>query len=148
MSVLTKPVPLRAPSQPLLGTSSRSPAGPVETLSGLRQPPAVRLPKLAQTLWFSQRQASFVFHQRERFGDVFVSRAYLRGPVMSACHPDHVRSLYLAPPALVPSIGEESPVRPPLGPASLLTRTARGTSVIASCSCPRFTARPSPATSR
>jgi cytochrome P450 len=37
------------------------------------------------------------------------------------CHPDHVRSLFTAPEAKVPTLAEESPLRPVLGAGSVLT---------------------------
>ena len=36
-------------------------------------------------------------------------------------HPDHIRSLFKAPPELVPTLAAESPLRPVLGPNSVLT---------------------------
>jgi len=42
------------------------------------------------------------------------------GTVVS-CHPDHARSLFTAKPELVPSLTAESPLRPIVGPASVLT---------------------------
>src|SRR5262249_24619772 len=71
--------------------------------------------------WFGQRQTSFVFHANSKHGDVYGAKGYVRGPVAVTCHPDHVRSLFTAPPAQVPTLAAESPLRPVLGPGSVLT---------------------------
>jgi cytochrome P450 len=107
----------------LIGAAPHSPAGSIEPaeLALLPRPPARRLPRLAQTLWFGQRQWSFVFHNRARFGDVWGARGYVRGRAAVTCHPEHIRSLFTAPPAQVPTLAEESPLRPVLGPSSVLT---------------------------
>ena len=116
-----------APSLPGIGDLVRpapsSPAGPIDNvdLRGLPLPPAVGLPVAAQVLWFSLRQFGFVFRQRSRFGDVWSARGYVRGGPVVVCHPDHVRSLFTAPPELVPTLAAESPLRPVLGPGSMLT---------------------------
>jgi cytochrome P450 len=121
MSVLTRPIPPLTATERLLGEAPPSPAGPVEALDGLREPPAIKLPKFVQTLWFGQKQTSFVFHHRQRFGEVWSAAGYVRGHPVVTCHPDHVRSLFTAPPAQVPTLAEESPLRPVLGPGSVLT---------------------------
>jgi cytochrome P450 len=122
MSVLTRPAqPITTPaSEPLLGSAPSSRAGAVETLAGLHEPPAVRLPRVAQTLWFGQRQTSFVFRHQRKFGDVWSAQGYVRGQPVVTSHPDHVRSLFTAPEAKVPTLAEESPLRPVLGPRSVL----------------------------
>ena len=43
------------------------------------------------------------------------------GGVVITSHPDHVRSLFTAKPGLVPSLTAESPLRPIVGPNSVLT---------------------------
>jgi cytochrome P450 len=48
-------------------------------------------------------------------------RGIVRGDPSITCHPDHVRSLFTADPALAPSITGESPLRPIVGPNSTLT---------------------------
>jgi cytochrome P450 len=121
MSVLTRPVPPAPPLPALLGSAPPSPAGPVDSLEGLREPPAIRLPSWLQVLWFSQRQTSFVFHHRAAFGEVWSAHGYVRGRPVVTSHPDHVRSLFTAPPEKVPTLAAESPLRPVLGPASVLT---------------------------
>jgi cytochrome P450 len=124
MSVLTRPAPpTPAPGPELLGAAAPSPAGPIsaEELATLSRPPKVPWPRPVQVLWFGQRQASFMFHYRQRFGDVWSPRAYVRGQAAVTCHPDHIRSLFTAPPDQVPTLAAESPLRPVLGPSSVLT---------------------------
>jgi cytochrome P450 len=72
-------------------------------------------------LWFGQRQWHFVFHNRRRYGEVWGARGYVRGRVAITGHPDHARSVFTAPPELVPTLAAESPLRPVLGPTSVLT---------------------------
>ncbi len=107
----------------LVRAAPASPAGAIdaEELRELSPPPEVGLSVARQVLWFSFRQSSFVFHQRARLGDVWSARGYVRGRPVVVCHPDHVRSLFTAPPELVPTLAAESPLRPVLGPGSLLT---------------------------
>ncbi|MGN6275674.1 MAG: cytochrome P450 [Solirubrobacterales bacterium] len=107
----------------LIGAAPPSPAGPIEPgdLRLLAAPPATGIPTWRQVLWFSLRQSDFVFRQHRRFGDVWSARGYVRGCPALTCHPDHVRSLFTAPPDLVPSLAAESPLRPVLGPDSVLT---------------------------
>jgi cytochrome P450 len=75
-----------------------------------------------QTLRFTQRQIQFVFRARRELGDVFQVRfVVIPGGVVVTSHPDHVRSLFTAKPELVPSLTAESPLRPIVGPNSVLT---------------------------
>jgi cytochrome P450 len=112
-----------APAPELLGTAPASPAGPIEEaeLAGLPAPPRVRLPRPVQTLWFGNFQAHFVFHHRRRFGEVFSAQTYVPGWPAVTCHPDHARSVFKAAEPLVPTVAAESPLRPVLGPNSVLT---------------------------
>ena len=110
------------PSSPYIGQAPPSPAGPVDESEPLHAPPEVPLPRAAQTLRFSQRQIQFVFGARRRLGDVFGVRfVVIPGGVVITSHPDHVRSLFTAKPELVPSLTAESPLRPIVGPNSVLT---------------------------
>ncbi len=99
-----------------------SPAGPAEAGEPLRLPPEVPLTRVAQTLRFSQRQIQFVFRSRRELGETFLVRFLVipDGAVITD-HPDHARSLFTAKPALVPSLTAESPLRPIVGPYSVLT---------------------------
>ncbi|HEX4484271.1 MAG TPA: cytochrome P450 [Solirubrobacteraceae bacterium] len=105
-----------------IGQAEPSPAGPAELDEPLRAPPSVALPKALQTLRFTQRQIQFVFRSKRELGDVFGIRfIVIPGGVVLTNHPDHVRSLFTAKPALVPSLTAESPLRPIVGPNSVLT---------------------------
>ncbi|HWX46003.1 MAG TPA: cytochrome P450 [Solirubrobacteraceae bacterium] len=98
-----------------------SPAGPAEARDALRYPPAIRLPRGLQILRFNQRQIQFVFRARRELGEVFLMYAGIPGGSVVSGHPDHVRSLLAAKPEHVPSLTAESPLRPIVGPASVLT---------------------------
>jgi cytochrome P450 len=105
-----------------VGQAEPSPAGPAELDEPLRAPPSVALPKALQTLRFTQRQIQFVFRSKRELGDVFGIRfIVIPGGVVLTSHPDHVRSLFTAKPELVPSLTAESPLRPIVGPNSVLT---------------------------
>jgi cytochrome P450 len=106
----------------LVGEAPASPAGPVELDEPLLPPPAVSAPRAVQTLRFTQRQIQFVFRARRELGDVFQVRfVVIPGGVVVTSHPDHVRSLFTAKPEQVPSLTAESPLRPIVGPNSVLT---------------------------
>jgi cytochrome P450 len=108
----------------LVGEAPPSPAGPIEPgeASRLTEPPTVMQPPLLQTLRFNQRQIQFVFRARRELGEVFRMRGTLPGPgPVITSHPDHVRSLFTAKPELAPSLTGESPLRPVVGPNSVLT---------------------------
>jgi cytochrome P450 len=108
----------------LVGEAPPSPAGPIEPAdaNGLIEPPAIPQPRLLQTLRFNQRQIEFVFRARRELGEVFRMRGMLPGPgPVITSHPDHVRSLFTAKPEQAPSLTGESPLRPVVGPNSVLT---------------------------
>jgi cytochrome P450 len=59
---------------------------------------------------------------RRDFGDVWqLGLLSRREPFVVTCHPDHVQSLFKASPPDAPSLTGESPLRPILGPNSVLT---------------------------
>jgi cytochrome P450 len=107
----------------LVGAAPPSPAGPVDDaeLAALAPAPNIELPKLAQTARFSMRQIEFVFKARRELGEVFRMRGVVPGGPVITSHPDHVKSLFTAKPAQAPSLTGESPLRPILGPNSVLT---------------------------
>jgi cytochrome P450 len=126
MPQLADPVaPLNAqPQNELVGEAPPSPAGPLEPgdAAGLPEPPAVMQSRLLQTLRFNQRQIEFVFRARRELGEVFRMRGTIPGPgPVITSHPDHVRSLFTAKPEQAPSLTGESPLRPIVGPSSVLT---------------------------
>src|SRR3954454_12073525 len=115
---------LAEPAADLLrGEAPPSPAGPVEpTEAGaLRPVPYVPLPPLAQMVRFNQRQIQFVFKARRKLGEVFRIRGPVSDDPVITSHPDHVRSLFTAKPEQAPSLTGESPLRPIVGPTSVLT---------------------------
>jgi cytochrome P450 len=119
-----RPAEAQAPLFPeLVGAAPPSPAGPIEAaeLAELAVPPDVALPKLSQTLRFSMRQIEFVFKGRREHGEVFRMQGVIPGGPVITSHPDHVRSLFMAKPEQAPSLTGESPLRPILGPNSVLT---------------------------
>ena len=106
----------------LVGEAPPSPAGPAGPEdAALPQPPLVPLPRTLQVLRFNQRQIEFVFRARRELGEVFRMRGTIPGNPVITSHPDHVRSLFTAKPELAPSITGESPLRPIVGPNSVLT---------------------------
>jgi cytochrome P450 len=107
----------------LVGAAPPSPAGPIDAaeLAALAPAPDIELPKLAQTLRFSMRQIEFVFKARRELGEVFRMRGVIPGGPVITSHPDHVKSLFTAKPEQAPSLTGESPLRPILGPNSVLT---------------------------
>jgi cytochrome P450 len=107
----------------LVGEAPPSPAGPIEANEAARlpEPPLIDLPPLLQTLRFNQRQIEFVFRARRELGEVFQMHGTLPGGPAITSHPDHVRSLFTAKPEQAPSLTGESPLRPIVGPNSVLT---------------------------
>src|SRR4051812_47717795 len=108
---------------PLIGEAPLSPAGPLapEEAATLPEPPSIGLPRSLQVLRMSQRQIEFVFRARRLHGDVFRMHGVVPGRPAITCHPDHVQSLFTAKPDLAPSLTAESPLRPIVGPNSVLT---------------------------
>ncbi len=107
----------------LVGSAPPSPAGPLAEgeQGALPLPPEVPLSRPAQTLRFSQRQIQFMFRNRRQLGEVFRMRGVVSGGPVITSHPDHVRSLFTAKPEQAPSLTRESPLRPIVGPNSVLT---------------------------
>jgi len=120
MTVAEAPV-----SDGLIGEAPPSPAGPApDDGMDVRLPPSLRLPRALQTLRFSVRQIEFVFRARRELGEVFLFRGIVDDEIDAVtCHPDHVRSLFTARPEDAPSLTGESPLRPIVGPNSVLTAT-------------------------
>jgi cytochrome P450 len=114
---------LQEPVDGLVGEAPASPAGPIDAAEAvsLPEPPAIDQPRLLQTLRFNQRQIEFVFRARRELGEVFQMRGVIPGGPVITSHPDHVRSLFTAKPEDAPSLTGESPLRPIVGPNSVLT---------------------------
>ncbi len=106
----------------LVAEAPPSPAGPLTAAERARlpQPPRVALPRLLQNLRFTQRQIEFVFRARRELGETFTMDGATEDVVVVS-HPDHVRSLFTAKPEQAPSLTGESPLRPIIGPDSVLT---------------------------
>src|SRR5437764_5079351 len=99
-----------------------SPAGPVEDDAAVVMPAAVPLPGLVQGIGFGLRPLGFNLGAQRRFGDVWQIQLPTRAdPFVVTSHPDHVKSLFTAKPDEAPSATGESPLRPILGPNSVLT---------------------------
>src|SRR5438067_5279950 len=112
----------QARAAPLIGEAPPSPAGPLEVPEPLALPPARELPRLLQTLRFGMRPMSFNLSARRELGDVWQVQLMSRaGQFVVTSHPDHVESLFKAKPEEAPSLTGESPLRPILGPNSVLT---------------------------
>jgi cytochrome P450 len=107
----------------LIGEAPSSPAGPIglEEAGHLPGPPTVPLPRRVQMLRLNQRQIQFMFKARRKLGDVFRILGSRPGGMVFTCHPDHVKSLLTAKPEEAPSLTGESPLRPIVGPNSVLT---------------------------
>src|SRR4030088_3571866 len=113
--------PSPAPAPPSKQQPPGSRAGPAEAGTPLNPPPKIPGPRALQVLRFSKRQIEFVFRAQRELGELCEMDAGVRGGVVVPSHPDHVRSLFTAKPEFVPSLTAESPLRPIVGPASVLT---------------------------
>jgi cytochrome P450 len=98
-------------------------AGPIdaEDAALLPRPPRIQMHPLKLLLRFNQRQTDFVFGARRRLGDVFAIRTPEPYDLVITSLPDDVRSLFTAKPEDAPSLAAESPLRPVVGPNSVLT---------------------------
>jgi cytochrome P450 family 135 len=78
--------------------------------------------RLAQTVRFVSNPLGTSLATQRRYGDVWQVRLLSRREsFVVTCHPDHVKSLFTARPEDAPSLTGESPLRPILGPNSVLT---------------------------
>jgi cytochrome P450 len=99
-----------------------SPTGPVGDDQPVRMPPARDLPRLLQTMRFIMRPLSSSLAARRDLGDTWQIELLSRSePFIVTTHPDHVEALFKAKPNDAPSLTGESPLRPILGPNSVLT---------------------------
>ncbi len=98
-----------------------SPAGPVEPGTPLNAPPALKLPRPLQTMMFGLAPLQFNLRAQRELGDVWqVDLPAREGPLVMTSHPDHVKSLFTAKPQDAPTATNETPLRPILGPNSVL----------------------------
>jgi cytochrome P450 len=85
-------------------------------------PPARSAPWLLETVRFGLRPLESSLGARRELGDVWQLKLLSRDePLVLTSHPQHVESLFKAKPAEAPSLTGESPLRPILGPNSVLT---------------------------
>ncbi len=121
---IDRPVPA-APAAVAPPVIVPSPAGPAPADGRpIVLPPAIALPRAVQTLRFTVRQLEFVFRSQRELGETFRMRGIIgeRDDVVTiTSHPDHVKSLFTARPEDAPSLTGESPLRPIVGPNSVLT---------------------------
>ena len=111
-----------AADPPLTGEAPFSSAGPVSDDEAVRLPPANPLHPLVQSVRFGVRPISTNLNNHRRFGDAWrINILARRDGFVVTCHPDHIRSLLTARPDDAPSLTGESPLRPILGPNSILT---------------------------
>jgi cytochrome P450 len=96
----------------------------VEETEPLLAPPEIPLPGWLQGVRFGVRPLGFNLKAQRRLGDVWQLQLMARNePFVVTAHPDHVKSLFTAKPEDAPSLTGESPLRPILGPNSVLTLT-------------------------
>src|SRR5205085_5263755 len=120
MALAVAPPDLEASA--LIGEARRSPAGPLAAPEPVALPPARTLPRLVQTIRFGMRPMEFNLGARAELGDVWRVQLLSRETEFAVTsHPDHVESLLRAKPDDAPSLTGESPLRPILGPNSVLT---------------------------
>ncbi len=85
-------------------------------------PPVRGRSRFLESLRFVANPLSMNLQAREQFGDVWQLQLISRkDPFVVTSHPDHVKSVLTAKPADAPSLTGESPLRPILGPNSVLT---------------------------
>ena len=84
-------------------------------------PPSLPGPELVHTLRLGLQPLRFGRDARRRVGDVWQVKLFTRDePFVITSHPEHVESLFKAKPVDAPSLTGESPLRPILGPNSVL----------------------------
>jgi cytochrome P450 len=93
----------------------------VEPGTPLSPPPTLRLPRPVQTVMFGLAPLKFNLRAQRELGDVWqVNLPAREGPLVMTSHPDHVKSLFTAKPQDAPTATNETPLRPILGPNSVL----------------------------
>jgi cytochrome P450 len=85
-------------------------------------PPGRNSSRLVGSLRFAMWPLASNLSAHRQFGDVWQLNVMARKePFVVTCHPDHVQSLFKAKPDEAPSLTGQSPLRPILGPGSVLT---------------------------
>jgi cytochrome P450 len=99
-----------------------SPAGPWDGPGTLPAPPVAAGSRLVNTLRFGGAPLQSTWAGMRRYGDVYGLPLLIHdGGIVVTNHPDHIKSLFTANPDDAPSINARSPLRPLLGPDSVLT---------------------------
>ncbi|HEY2771759.1 MAG TPA: cytochrome P450 [Solirubrobacteraceae bacterium] len=99
-----------------------SPAGPAEDGAQIRMPPHVSKGRFEQSIRFVFAPLRENLRATKHYGDVWQMGLLSRKEsFVVTSHPDHIKSLFKAKPAEAPSLTGESPLRPILGPNSVLT---------------------------
>jgi cytochrome P450 len=100
-----------------------SPAGPApEDGAPVKLPPGFGKQNLRRAYRFGTSPIDFALTARQELGDTFRLTIPIRNErFIFTSHPDHVKSLFTARPEDAPSMTGESPLRPILGPNSVLT---------------------------
>ncbi len=107
---------------PADGSFAPSPAGPADHQPLTAAAPGPDRAPLLQGIHFATRPMDFAIAGHRRFGDVWTMRIPIHPAGFTiSCHPDHLASLLKAKPSDAPSLTGESPLRPLLGPNSVLT---------------------------
>jgi cytochrome P450 len=115
---------VRGERDALEGRARSSPAGPVDASSTVRMPPTVGGSNARQVLAFLRDPLAFHLGAARRSGDVWQLKLTLgESQIVMTSHPDHAKSLFTAKAADAPSLTGASPLRPVLGPNSVLTLT-------------------------
>ena len=110
-----------SPPTALTGGPTDSTAGPAEGAAP-HPPPALDQPAYKQSLTFLRDPLEFHLGAARRMGDVWRTKLDIgEHKVVMTSHPEHVRSLFTARPEDAPSLTGASPLRPILGPRSVLT---------------------------
>jgi cytochrome P450 len=114
------------PAPRLIGEAPPSPSGPApDDGAPPNLPPAIEMSRRLQALRFSIRQVPLLFKTRRELGETFAVRFPMRGDydddrTYIVSHPDHVKSIFTNPELSISTAGE-SPLRPIVGPNSVLT---------------------------
>jgi len=124
MSATIEQVTTSAPR--LIGEARPSPSGPApDDGAPLNLPPAIDMSRQLQALRFGIRQVPLLFKARRELGETFailfpIGRDYDDDRTYIVSHPDHVKSLFTQPDLAISTAGK-SPLRPIVGPNSVLT---------------------------
>lgn len=123
MSATTSRAEGNEPAPEAGGTWAPSPAGPApEDGAPVKLPPGFGKSNWRRALRFGTRPIDFALQAREELGQTFRLTIPIRNErFVFTSHPDHVKSLFMAKPDEAPSMTGESPLRPILGPNSVLT---------------------------